>query len=65
MTSQGLLETDVHRIQLSGSFVAQLIHASKVGLHLAQTSEGEAEELADAFPRTTVRVDFLKDLAHK
>jgi hypothetical protein len=59
------LETDVHRIQLSDSFLAQLIYGSKVGLHLTQKSEGEAENLADAFPRTTVRVDSLEDLTQK
>ena len=32
MASQGLREVDVHRIRLPGSFLVQLIHASKLGL---------------------------------
>ena len=65
MTSQGLLETDVHRIQLPGSFLVQLIYASQVGLHLGRVSEGDAEDLADAFPKTTVRGDTLEDLIQR
>lgn len=64
MTSQGLLETDLHRIQLPRSLLVQLIYASQVGPHLGQVSEGDAEDLADAFPKTTVRGDALEDLIH-
>ena len=62
MASQGLMETDLHRIQLPGSFVVQLIYASQVGLHLGRVSAGDAEDLADAFPKKTVRGDSLKNL---
>ena len=62
MSSRGLQETNVHRILLSGSFLVQLIHASQVGLHMGRLSKDEAEDLQDAFPKTTTRGESIEDL---
>lgn len=62
MASRGLQETNVHRILLPGSFLVQLIHASQVGLHMGRLSKDEAEDLQDAFPKTTTRGESIEDL---
>ena len=62
MSSRGFREEDVHRVQLPGSFLGQLIHASQVGLQMGLLAEDDAEDLADAFPKTTTRGDDLKEL---
>lgn len=62
MASQGLREVDVHRIRLPGSFLIQLIHASKVGLQMGRISSGDAEDLAEAFPKSTTGGSTLEDL---
>lgn len=62
MSSRGLREEDVHRIQLPGTFLVQLIHASQVGLQMGHLAKDDAEDLADAFPKTTTRGADLKKL---
>ncbi len=62
MASQGLREVDVHRIRLPGSFLIQVIHASKVGLQMGRISEDDGEDLAEAFPRKTTGGSTLEDL---
>lgn len=60
MSSRGLWEKDVHRIQLPGTFLVQLVYASQMGLQMGRLAADDAEDLADAFPNTTVRGADLK-----
>lgn len=62
MFSRGLRDEDVHRIQLPGTFLVQLVYASKVALQMCHLAKDDAEDLADAFPRTTIRGDDLDEL---
>ena len=62
MASQGLREVDVHRIRLPGSFLIQVIHASKLGLQMGKISKDDAEDLAEAFLRKTTGGSTLEDL---
>ena len=62
MASQGLREVDVHRIKLPGSFLVQIVHASKLALQMGRISEDDAEDLAAAFPRKTTSGNILADL---
>ena len=62
MASKGLREVDVHRIRLPGSFLIQVIHASKVGLQMGRIPEDDGEDLAEAFPRKTTGGSTLEDL---
>lgn len=64
MSSRGLRKKDVHRIQLPGSFLVQLIYASRVGLQMGHLAKDDTEDLADAFPKTTIRGDDLEELVH-
>ena len=62
MASPGLREVDVHRIKLPGSFLVQVIHASKLALPMGRISEDDAKDLAAAFPRKTTSGNILADL---
>ena len=62
MASQGLQEVDVHRIRLPGTFLVQLIHASKLGLQMGRISKDDGEDLAKAFPKLTTSGTNLKNL---
>lgn len=62
MASRGLQEKAVHRIQLPGAFLVQLMHASQVGLQLGHVPQDDAEDLAHAFPTTTTRGDSTANL---
>ncbi|CAD6564884.1 MAG: hypothetical protein ASARMPREDX12_004483 [Alectoria sarmentosa] len=64
MSSRGLRKKDVHRIQLPGSFLVQLLYASRVGLQMGHLAKDDAEDLADAFPKKTIRGDDLEELVH-
>ncbi|CAF9939476.1 hypothetical protein IMSHALPRED_001364 [Imshaugia aleurites] len=64
-SSRGLQENDIHRILLPGKFLVQLIHASRVGLQLGRISADDAEDLADTFPKLTIRGDCIEDLIQK
>lgn len=64
-SSRGLQESDIHRILLPGKFLVQLIHASQVGVHLGRISADDAEDLADTFPKVTIRGDIIEDLVQK
>ena len=65
MSSRGLREEDVHRIQLPGTFLVQLIYASRVGLQMGHLAKDDAEDLADAFPKTTICSADLKELVRE
>ena len=60
-SSRGLAEKDIHRIQLPGSFLVQLIYASQVGLHMHHVSADDAEDLASSFPKAITRGDLIVD----
>ena len=61
-SSRGLQECNIHRVLLPGAFLVQLIHTSEVGVRLGRISPDDAEDLADAFPKLTVRGENVEDL---
>ena len=62
MASQRLREVDIHRIRLPGSFLVQLIKASKVDLQMGGISGDNGEDLAEAFPKSTTGGNTPEDL---
>lgn len=49
-------------MELTGSSLVQIIHASNVGLYPEKISDGDAEDLAHAFPKTATRGGSVKGL---
>lgn len=62
IASQRFPEVDVHRIRLPGSFLVQLIHASKLGVQMGRISKDDGEDLAEAFPKETTSGSNLENL---
>jgi len=62
MASRGLQGSDVHRIQLPGTFHVQLSYPSQVALYQGYVPEDNAEDLAVSFPKATIRGDPLEEL---
>lgn len=62
LTSRGIQETDVHRIQLPGTFLVHMKYASKVGLHMGHINPDDADDLAHDFPKTTTRGETIETL---
>ena len=62
MMSQGLSDTDIHRIELSRPLLTQMLFASQVGLYMGRLSESDAEDIRERFPKTTTRGVLLDRL---
>ena len=61
-SARALQETRIHRIVSPGTFLVQLVLASKVGLQMGKLLKDDAEDIADAFSRATSRGDKLEEL---
>ena len=62
MASQGLQDVEIHRTRLPGTFLVQIIHASKLGLQMGRVSKYDGEDLAEAFPKLTTSGSNLENL---
>lgn len=65
MSSQGLTDRDVHRVELPKIFLSRVVQACNVALVTGHLASSDLEDLEDSFPPTTTRGILLERLLHE